>query len=56
MQLRLNRPAAAPAALFPLQLRMWEMTQYDRMVYLDADMILLKSTGELINCFNRLTA
>lgn len=29
---------------------MWEMTQCDRLVYLDADMILLKSIGELISC------
>ncbi|KAI7845862.1 hypothetical protein COHA_000596 [Chlorella ohadii] len=29
------------------KLRMWEMTQYDRLVYLDADMILLKHTDHL---------
>ncbi|KAL4457668.1 hypothetical protein ABPG75_012533 [Micractinium tetrahymenae] len=31
------------------KLRMWEMTEWDRLVYLDADMILLRSTDHLFD-------
>ncbi|KAL4442944.1 hypothetical protein ABPG77_008435 [Micractinium sp. CCAP 211/92] len=31
------------------KLRMWEMTEWDRLIYLDADMILLRSTDQLFD-------